>query len=380
MNRPDWDAADPETLRDQRAAYDTMRESCPVAYSELLGWSLFRHNDIVGVLADPATYRSASTHRAIPNGMDPPEHTHYRNALTSFFEPAEMMAFESRCRAIATELSRTVARRGQLDLIGEFAEPLSLRAACDFLGWPENVWSDLQGWMHGNQETALSRDRGAAKRAAEEVSQFVNEAIATRQERASDPGDITSQLMATEVEGQALSSDDIVSILRNWIAGHGTVAAGLGILVFHLASDQTLQRRLRHDPTLVAAAVDEILRVDGPLVANRRTTASPVEIGGRHIGEGEKLTLMWIAADRDERVFANPDRIELDRNEQDNLLFGAGIHDCLGAPLARLELRVAVEELLAHTSAIELDRAAAPIRSVYPSNGFSTLPVHLVSA
>jgi cytochrome P450 len=186
--------------------------------------------------------------------------------------------------------------------------------------------------------------------------------------------------MATQVDGQALSDDDIVSILRNWIAGHGTVAAGLGILVFHLAQDLDLQHRLRADPALIGPAVDEILRVDDPLVANRRTTAHAVDIGERHIPVDAKLTLMWIAANRDENAFASPDVIDLDRDQRQNLVFGAGIHDCVGAPLARLELRVALEELLGQTSAIAPGTSDAPVRAVYPGNGFRKLPISLAGA
>jgi cytochrome P450 len=183
--------------------------------------------------------------------------------------------------------------------------------------------------------------------------------------------------MATEVEGAPLTDEDIVSILRNWTAGHGTVAAALGILALHLAEHSDLQQHLRRDPARLPAAIDEILRVDGPLVANRRTTTRPVEIGGRTIGAGEQFTLMWIAANRDGRAFDEPDTVHLDRDPEANLLFGQGIHDCLGAPLARLELRVALEELLACTCRIERAGTEPPSRAIYPSNGLQTVRLRL---
>ncbi len=381
MPTADWDPRAPETLRDQRAAYDNMRERCPVAYSDFLGWSLFRHEDVTAVLADPATFRSASRHRAIPNGMDPPEHTLYRHALTPFFDVDQMADFELRCRALASELVETVITSDDVEFVGEFAEPFSLQAQCAFLGWPTETWEHLLGWMHGNQEAALSRDRAAGKRVAEELAHYVDAALRARRTAGSVmTWDRMSQLMAIEVDGQPLSDDDLVSILRNWVAGHGTVTSALGILVFHLANDQELQQRIRQEPALIPAAIDEILRVDGPLVANRRTAAKSVEIGDRAIQEGDKLTLMWIAADRDEQTFGDATSIQLDRDQRDNLLFGAGIHDCVGAPLARLELRVSLEELLARTTAIELVSSNDPIRSVYPGNGFTQLPIRLVSA
>lgn len=378
---PDWDPRDPAILQDQRAAYDAMRQRCPVAYSEFLGWSLFRHDDIERVLDDPATFRSASRHRAVPNSLDPPEHTLFRQAIEPFFEAETMLAFEPRCRTIAAELTVNSIRRGELEFAQEFAEHFALRSACAFLGWPEDDWIDLQGWTHGNQDAALSRDRAAGQALAAQLERHVDTAIRARRAGAvRSDHDLTACLMATQVDGQALSDDDIVSILRNWIAGHGTVAAGLGILVFHLAQDLDLQHRLRADPALIGPAVDEILRVDDPLVANRRTTAHAVDIGERHIPVDAKLTLMWIAANRDENAFASPDVIDLDRDQRQNLVFGAGIHDCVGAPLARLELRVALEELLGQTSAIAPGTSDAPVRAVYPGNGFRKLPISLAGA
>lgn len=183
--------------------------------------------------------------------------------------------------------------------------------------------------------------------------------------------------MRTEAEGQPLSDEDIMSILRNWTAGHGTVSAAIGIVVQYLAENGEAQLRLRAEPALLPAAIDEILRADGPLVANRRTTTSEVEIGGRTMAQGEKLTLNWIAANRDPGVFCDPTSVRFDREPAANLLFGAGIHDCMGAPLARLEMRVGMEELLARTSLIEPGVGQNSEREVFPSNGFARMPLHI---
>jgi len=185
---------------------------------------------------------------------------------------------------------------------------------------------------------------------------------------------VTDGLLATSVEGSPLDDEQIVSILRNWTAGHGTVSAGLSILVLHLAEQPELQQRLRANPSRIPAAIEEVLRADDPLVANRRTTTREVEIGGRTIPKGASLSLMWIAANRDPRVFEDPESIELHRGSDAGLVWGRGIHLCLGAPLARLELRVALEELLARTQRFELAGEAAR-RTIYPSNGLAALPL-----
>jgi len=375
---PDWDPRDDAILRDQRRAYDGMRERCPVARSDFLDWSLFRHEDIASVLADPKTYSNASKHRAIPNGMDPPEHTLYRRALEPYFSLERMAAFEPRCRRIAVDLVQPLLARDDVEFVSEFAEAFPLKTLGAFLGWPPDTWEGLRGWTHDNQEVAFSRDREVGKALARTFAGFVaDELQARRQAGASTSDDVTSRLMVTEVEGESLSDDDIISLLRNWTAGHGTVAAAIGLLVLYLAEHVDAQQHLRSEPALLPGAIEEILRVDGPLVANRRTTTRDVEIGGRTIGAGETLSLIWIAANRDGRSFDDPDAVRFDRDSGANLLFGAGIHDCLGAPLARLEMRVALEELLARTSRIEVVNTEAPSRFVYPSNGLQAMTVRL---
>lgn len=374
----DWDPRAASVLGDQRRAYDEMRERCPVAHSDFLDWSLFRHEDIVHVLDDSETYSNASTHRAVPNGMDPPEHTLYRRALEPYFAEDRMATFEQDCQRIASELVQMLRSHDEVEFVSELAEPFALKSLCAFLGWPSDTWERLLGWTHGNQQVSFSRDRAAGKALAIAFAGYVNEALQARREAGADANDdITASLMKTEVAGERLSDDDIVSILRNWTAGHGTVAAAISILMLHLVEHPDMQQQLRHDSSLLPAAIDEILRVDGPLVANRRTTTRDVEIGGRSIGAGEKLTLMWIAANRDDRALDSPDEVRFDRTSDANLLFGAGIHDCVGAPLARLEMRVVMEALLADTSHIERAGIEPPSRVVFPSNGLRELRVRL---
>lgn len=378
----DWDPRDESVLRDQRRAYDEMCEHCPVAHSDYLNWSLFRHSDIMNVIADPDTFSNASRHRAIPNGMDAPEHTVYRRMLEPFFTEKRMAAFEPECRKIAAETVRELTARNDdsIELIAEFAEPFPLQAFCAFLGWPNETWERLRGWNRGNQHMAFSQDREAGRALAAAFMGYVEGALQTiRAEGTKSRNGITSDLMRTEVNGAPLSDDDIVSIMRNWTAGHGTVGAALGNVLHYLALNTEAQERLRREPDLLPAAIDEIMRVDGPLVMNHRTTTRDVEIGGRSIAKGDRLTLIWIAANRDGRVFDDPEEVRFERDQAASLVFGSGIHDCVGAPLARLELRIAVEALLAGTDRIELDNAMPPTRTVVPSNGLQSLHVRLTT-
>ena len=372
----DWNPLGESTLEDQRRAYDEMRERCPVAHSEFMGWSLFRHEDVAAVLANSESYSNVSRFLAIPNGMDPPIHGKYRQALAPNFDQEQMTKVEPRVREIAATLLGSISPGSEVEFIDSFATPFALKSLCAMLGWPERLWECLGGWVHGSQQAAFSKDSAAGKALASLFSEHVKANLNMRRAIPSDTtADATDALLATEVDGTRLDDDQIVSILRNWTAGHGTVAAGLGILVLHLAQDIELQQRLRNNPALIPAAVEEILRADGPLVANPRTTTPDVTIQGRSIPKGERLTLMWIAANRDPRAFDEPNSVNVERDTSDSLVWGQGIHVCQGAPLARLEMRVAIEELLSRTKRFELADNGAPQRAIYPSNGLATLPL-----
>ena len=372
----DWNPRDASILEDQRRAYDEMRERCPVAHSEFLGWSLFRHEDIAAVLADPKTYSNVSRFLAIPNGMDPPVHSGYREALAAFFNDEHMARLEPRAREIATNLLIPILSGEEVEFIDAFATPFALKTLCTLLGWPEQQWEWLAGWVHDNQQAAFSQDLAAGKALAELFSEHVKANLNMHRTSPGDVADVTDALLRAEVDGERFDDDKIVSILRNWAAGHGTVMSGLGILVLHLAQDLELQHRLRSDPSLIPAAIEEILRVDAPLVANGRTTTRVVEFQGQTIPKGERLTLMWIAANRDPRMFDDPNAVKLERSKVASMVWGQGIHICLGAPLARLEMRVALEELLSRTKRFELV-GEVPRREVYPSNGLVTLPLRI---
>ena len=372
----DWDPLSEEVQRDQRAAYDEMRERCPVAHSDSLGWSLFRHEDVVRALNDPDTFSNAvSAHPAVPNGMDPPEHTEYRRISEPYFRPERIDAFEPTCRNIAAGLMHSLQERDETEFVSEFADGFAVQGQCAFLGWPAAMHEPMHQWTRRNNQSKRVEDRALTDRIAREFEGHVLELLAVRRAagaRASE--DATTDLLRERVWGRPLRDDEIVSIVRNWTVGEiGTISAAVGILVHHLSQHVELQQRLRAQLSLLPAAIDEILRMHGPLVANRRITTRPVEIGGRQIGAGERVSLNWISANRDGRVFDDPQAFRLDRDPAANLLYGAGIHVCLGAPLARMELRVAMEELLARSTRIEPIPDRLSTCAVYPASGFGTL-------
>lgn len=366
----DWNPKSDVVLRDQRAAYDEMRERCPVAYSDFLGWSLFRHEDIVRVLNDPATFSNVvSRHLSVPDGMDPPEHTEYRSIIEPYFRRERMNAFEPQCRMIAATLAQSLLKRDEVDFISEFAHCFAVQIQCTFLGWPTDMHEPVRLWTQKNYKATFAQDRAAMVEIAREFEGYVDELLQVRRAagaQASD--DITTSLLRQQVWTRPLRDEEIVSILRNWTVGEvATISAALGILVHYIAEHADLQQRLRAQPSLLPDAIEEILRIYGPLVANRRITTRPVEIGGRKIGAGQRISLIWVSANRDGRVFEEPEAFRLDRDPAANLLYGAGIHVCPGAPLAHMELRVAMEELLASRPRSTQSRTSRrPVRCIQP--------------
>ena len=356
-----------------------MRECCPVAYSELMEWSLFSHGDVTRVLHDPDTFSNAvSQHLSVPSGMDAPEHTEYRRIIDPYFSPQRMDAFEPICREISADLVQNALASGEVELMAELALLFAVRVQCAFLGWPTHLHEPLTPrWTQKNHEATLAQDRPAMSQIALEFEGFIDDMLETRFQAGAKPeDDITTALMHEKVWGRSLSNEEIASILRIWTVGEiGTIAASIGILAHFLAQHPELQEQLRAKPSLLPAAIDEILRIHGPLVANRRVTTCPVEIGGQKLDTGERISLIWISANRDSRVFEDPDSFSLDRDPSKNLLYGTGIHVCPGAPLARMEMRVCMEELLQGTSRIQPVSDKSPTNAKYPASGFSTLPL-----
>jgi cytochrome P450 len=180
-----------------------------------------------------------------------------------------------------------------------------------------------------------------------------------------------------------LTDKEVVSILRNWTAGDlGSLAASLGVLVHRLAAhpdrqDVTRDRVARGEHAAIEAAIEEVLRIDDPFVANRRRTTRDVEIGGRAVPAGDRVILNWTSANRDPRVFGDPDEFRPEDNAPHNLVFGAGPHACPGRALTLMELRVAVTELLASSERI-LPADEAPARERPPVSGWARVPVLLI--
>lgn len=376
---PDWDPRSGPVLDDQIAAFDHLRHTCPAAYGAHGYLSLFRHDDVLRVLHDPATFSSAvSRYPSVPNGMDPPEHGAFRAIIDPYFSPSAMAAFEPTCRQIAARLVTRLPAAGAVDLVTGFAELFALQVQCAFMGWPEDLHQPLHQWTRKNHAAIRARDEAAMGAVAFEFDGTIRKLLEQRRQAgAAAPDDVTTRLMRERVHGRSLATEEIVSIIRNWTVGElATIAASVSIVAYYLAGRAALQQQLREQPELLPAAIDEILRMHGPLVMNRRITTRPVTIRGHELPAGRRVAIIWPSANRDEAVFGDPDQLCLDRDPALNLLYGAGIHVCPGAPLARLELRVVMQTLLRHAR-LSTVAGHTPVRATYPASGYATAIVHI---
>ena len=375
--KTEWDPQSEAAIRDQVTVYDSMRQRCPVAHSELLHWSVFRHADVAQALADHATFSNeVSAHLSVPNGMDPPVHTAYRRIIDPYFSAQRMDALEPACRGMASELLAALPGDRDVEVIGELAQPFALRAQAAFLDWPAELHVPLREWVQANHAATRSRDPAATAAVALAFDRHIRTVLEERRSERFPRDDVASRLLREQVAGRDLTEAEIVSILRNWTVGElATIAASVGILVYFFATRPDVVRMLRADASIIPAAIDEILRIHPPLIASRRKTKCPVTIGGTHLDAGERVTLLWASANRDERTFGDPDEFRLDRDAERNLLYGKGVHVCPGAPLARLELRIVVEELLKQGREPRLVASRPPTQVAYPGSGFATLHV-----
>ncbi len=366
---------------DQRYRYDAWRAKCPVAHEDG-SWVVLGHAEAVVAATDPETFSSRVTaRRAIPNTLDGGEHRSYREVVDRYLTPERVAREEPQCRAHAAAIVAALPRDATVKAIARIGTPYAVRAQSSWLGWAPDLEDELVAWMRDNHAATRSGDRARTTEIAERFDHLIHGLIEER--RGAPFSDVTSELMSDTVDGQPLTDEEIVSLLRNWTAGDlGSLAASVGVLVHFLAATPGVQHELRalaaaSDNKALEQAVEEILRIDDPFVSNRRVTTREVSLGGERIPERSPVLVNWTAANRDPLVFGDPDRFDPAGNAHANLVFGLGPHVCPGRALTLMELRVMVEELLGATTWIELapDRRAA--REPPPVGGWARVPIVL---
>jgi cytochrome P450 len=313
---------------------------------------------------------------------EPPTHTRLRRLVAAAFARGHVERLRPRIAELAERLAADVAAAGAdgstVDLIALYAEPLPVQVIAELLGIPEPDWPLLRPWSNAivkMYEYAVSpQQRAAAERASAEFVDYLRELVAARRGRPGD--DLVSSLIAeTDSDGARLNEDELVTtctLLLN--AGHEATVNVVGNGVTALLSHPDELAALQADPTLVPTAVEELIRYDSPLQLFERTAVADTVVGDVTVAAGQKIAALLGAANRDPAVFAEPDRFDVTRADNPHLGFGAGIHFCVGAPLARVELQASLATLLHRFPSLAL--AESPQRRPeFVIRGVRTLPV-----
>ena len=386
MNQ-DFDPLQPETFDSAHADYARLRAECPVARSEAWGgfWALMRYDDVKRAASDPRTFvtsvqnvvpKVAFTGRRPPLHLDPPEHTPYRRALNPLLTPERAERLEPVTRRFAAALLEPMIARGRGDICTEFSSYLPVQVFGAWMNIPE-PWLDR---LHDAGRAFNVAVQSAQERVMKETSlalyDLARDLIALRKREPLDPDqDPTSALLAARHEGEPLPDEMIVGTVRQvLVVGMIAPMVLVGSIAVHLSRDRALQSRLRAEPSLIPAAVEEFLRLYTPYRGFARTATREVEIGGRRICPAEPIALVYASANRDEAVFEDGASFRLHRpNIGEHLAFGRGPHNCPGAPIGRMQLKVALEELLARTSGFAL--AGEPVPTLFPEIGARSVPL-----
>ena len=324
-------------------------------------WSFLRYADIVAAARDTETFvntgGSRFATRRPPLEADPPEHATWRRLLLPFFGPARMQSLERASREFTTALLDPLLTAGGGDAAHDFARPFPPQVLLTLLNQPAEHWEQIKTWCEDAYlQSATEPHLQARFQAADQgLWDYSHAVVADRTRHPRDPvSDPVSALLTARPEGRALSDDLIAGVVRLLIAaGHDSTTSAVGIALHFLARHSDAQQELRADPSRIPAAIEEILRLD-TVLAMPRIVAHDTTVHGRELKQGDRVMLYWASGNRDADAFENPDVAELERKPNQHLAFGYGIHKCIGAPLARLELRVAFEEWLRRTRSFTL--------------------------
>jgi cytochrome P450 len=365
----DYDPTAEETFESTYAVFTDLRAKCPVAHSNAFDgfWAVTRYQDVHDILMQPELYitsvrnvvpGSSATGRRPPLHLDPPDHTPYRKAIDRALGAARVAGIEDTTRRIARSLMQSLVKMREADFIEHFSSPLPAAVFGEWLGLTESQTGVLWKTARAYVKAWESFDKSSVAVAAAQLADMAAEVIAERRREPRDPEvDPTSSLLAArDNEGKPFPEALLAGCVRQVLVV-GLVAPPilLGSIAVHLSGDPALQQQLRGDPSLIPDAVEEFLRLYTPYRGFARSARHEVELHGCRIQPGEPIALVYASANRDESIFAQADQFRLRRpNIRQHLAFGRGPHMCAGIALARQELRLALEELLAQTSHFEV--------------------------
>jgi cytochrome P450 len=369
IDREPFDIHDPEFARDPYPTYAQLRDRCPVKQSELYGgmWLLTRAADVRGATRDWKTFTSSvvgvtaipvitpRTQPQLPIELDPPLHSRYRALVQPVFTGNRIEELRPAVAAIVGQLLDSALGVEEVDLIADYGVPLSVHTLAAFTGLPQ---IDAPLWVSWITRMFNVRDRADGARAGAEFGQYIDRLIDERRaavDRGLGTNDFITQLMQSEVDGHQLTDEEIHSFCTVVFgAGFETTADAIGVMLDYLGHHEATWSHLVADPAIIPSAVEEFVRYASPIQIFGRNAARPVELHGEAIPEGGIVALSFGSANHDPSEFAEPDRCVLDRRPNKHVGFGAGVHLCLGAPLARLEMALTLEAFVARVRGLRV--------------------------
>lgn len=348
----DYDHRHVAMLDNHDDVHREMRAKCPVQHSENYGgfWAVTRYADVEAATRDTTNFSSQTVtipfvgnpRPFIPIENDPPEHQKYRGLINVVFRPRRISEMEAQIRDYANSLIQNFIREGRADLANDLVFPLTSRVITWFLGIPDEDVQRFSGWALalvtvGNPEEELALQL--------EIRDYYLKLIDHRRETPGD--DLASHLLTSTIDGRPVSDDEILDIYLTLTGAGGDTTASAGNNIFRLLdAHPDVRERLLAEPELLPTAIEEFLRYITPVYGFGRTATCDTEVAGTEIPKGERIWLSWLSANHDETEFPQADQLILDRSPNRHLAFSAGVHRCPGAPLARLQLRVLIEEVL----------------------------------
>jgi cytochrome P450 len=365
--------------------YRQMRASQPVSFDGKFGsWNVYRYDDVVRVLGDHATFSSERPatpgQPGLPSivGMDPPRHRKLRALINQAFTPRVVAELAPRVTAVASGLIDRVVGQGEWDLMQDFAYPLPITIIAELLGIPVEEQATFRRWSEtliaGPRTDELRGRSGAQERAdnLRDLNDYFRRKLAERRTGTGTGtgtgADLMSRLVAAEVDGEKLTEQELLEFCRLLlIAGSETTSYLIGSTLLCLDDHPELAQELRRDPALVPGAVEEALRCFPSVAGTMRIATAETRIGEQPIARGQSVIVWLGSANYDEAHFPDGERFDVRRSPQRQIAFGHGIHFCVGAPLARLETRIAVALVLERLPRLRRDRSrpVEPVESPF---------------
>lgn len=372
----DFDPLAPESVDSPYATYQRLREQCPVAWSNAWNgfWALTRHADVARAAADYKLFANsvqnvvpkvAFTGRRPPLHLDPPDHTPYRLVLNPLLSESRIAKLEPVIRSICAKLLDPLVAAGSGNLCDDFSSHLPVHVFAEWMRIPHDMAEPLRKAGRAFNVAVQSNLEAVVKATSLDLYRMARELIALRKREPMDPEeDPTTALLAARHNGQPLPDELIVGCVRQvLVVGIIAPTVVIGSIGVHLSRDPQLQQMLRQHPALIGDAIEEFMRLYTPYRGFARTATRDMQMHGCPIRKDEPIALVYASANRDETVFANADQFILNRpNMRESLAFGRGPHNCPGAALGRLQLRVALEELLKRTAHFQIQGPIIPTR------------------